>query len=68
MQAEAETATDAREALATRARAAAERAIDEQGISVEDYNTVLTAAETDQELEQRLLNAAREVPVRCDIL
>jgi hypothetical protein len=60
MQAETETATDAREALATRARVAAERAIDEQGISVEDYNTVLTAAETDEDLEQRLLNAARE--------
>lgn len=61
MQAEAETATEAREALATRARAAAEQAIDEQGLSVQDYNAVLSAAETDQELEQRLLNAAREV-------
>jgi 3-oxoacyl-[acyl-carrier-protein] synthase III len=61
MQAEAETATEAREALATRARAAAERAIDEQGLSVQDYNAVLSAAETDQELEQRLLDAAREV-------
>lgn len=60
-QAEAETATNAREALASRARAAAERAIDEQGISVEDYNTVLTAAEGDPDLEQRLLDAAREV-------
>jgi hypothetical protein len=60
MQAEAETATEAREALATRARAAAEQAIDEQGLSVQDYNAVLSAAETDQELEQRLLNAARE--------
>jgi 3-oxoacyl-[acyl-carrier-protein] synthase III len=61
MQAEAETAADAREALASQARAAAERAIDEQGISVHDYNMVLTAAETDQDLEQRLLDAAREV-------
>jgi hypothetical protein len=60
-QAEAETATDTREALASRARTAAEQAIDEQGISVEDYNAVLTAAETDADLEQRLLNAAREV-------
>ena len=60
MQAEAEKATEAREALATRARAAAEQAIDEQGLSVQDYNAVLSAAETDQELEQRLLNAARE--------
>ena len=61
IQAEAETATDAREALASQARAAAERAIDEQGISVQDYNMVLTAAGTDQDLEQRLLDAAREV-------
>jgi 3-oxoacyl-[acyl-carrier-protein] synthase III len=61
MEAEAETATEAREALASRARAAAERAIDEQGISIQDYNAVLSAAETDQDLEQRLLDAAREV-------
>jgi hypothetical protein len=61
MEAEAETATEAREALASRARAAAERAIGEQGISVQDYNEVLTAAETDEDLEQRLLGAAREV-------
>jgi 3-oxoacyl-[acyl-carrier-protein] synthase III len=60
VEAEVETATDAREALASRARAAAERAIDEQGISVQDYNAVLSAAEADQDLEQRLLDAARE--------
>lgn len=60
MQAEAETATEAREALATRARAAAERAIDEQGISVQEYNDVLAAADTDEDLEQRLVGAARE--------
>ena len=29
-------------------------------ISIQDYNAVLTAAENDQELEQRLLEAARE--------
>ncbi len=60
-QAETETATDAREVLATQARAAAEQAIDAQGISVQDYNTVLTAAENDEDLERRLLDAAREV-------
>jgi hypothetical protein len=59
--AEAETAADAREALANKARAAAERVIDEQGISIQDYNAVLTAAEADEELERRLLDAAREV-------
>jgi hypothetical protein len=61
MQAQAETEPDAREALAMRARADAERVIDEQGLSIQDYNAVLTAAETDQDLEQRLLEAAREV-------
>jgi hypothetical protein len=61
MQAEAEPGDEAREALATRARAAAERVIDEQGISVQDYNAVLTAAESDQDLERRLVDAAREV-------
>ena len=60
-QAEAETEEDARERLAMNARAAAEQAIDEQGISVQDYNTVLSAAETDPDLERRLLDAAREV-------
>ncbi|WP_428538837.1 DUF4168 domain-containing protein [Rhodopila sp.] len=60
-QAESETAADAREALASRARAAAEQVIDEQGISIDDYNAVLTAAEGDPDLEQRLLDAAREV-------
>lgn len=61
MEAEAETATEAREALASRAREAAERAIDEQGISIQDYNAVLSAAEADHELEARLLDAARQV-------
>ncbi|HWC99882.1 MAG TPA: DUF4168 domain-containing protein [Candidatus Sulfopaludibacter sp.] len=60
-QAETETADDAREALAQRARAAAEQVIDEQGITVHDYNTVLAAAEGDQDLERQLLDAAREV-------
>jgi hypothetical protein len=61
LQAEAETAADAREALANDARAEAERVIDEQGISIQDYNAVLAAAEEDEELERRLLDAAREV-------
>jgi hypothetical protein len=60
-QVEMETAAEAREALAQRARTAAEEAIDEQGITVHDYNTVLAAAEGDQELERRLVDAAREV-------
>lgn len=61
MQSEAESEPEVREALARRARADAERVLDEQGLSVADYNAVLTAAETDEALEQRLLEAAREV-------
>ena len=61
MQAESETVADAREELASRARTAAEQAIDAQGITIQDYNRVLTAAETDEDLEERLLDAAREV-------
>jgi hypothetical protein len=61
MQAEAEAVTEARDALANKAREAAEQAIDAQGITVQDYNTVLTAAGTDPDLEERLLTAAREV-------
>lgn len=61
MQSQAESEPEVRDALARRARADAERVIDEQGLSVADYNAVLTAAETDESLEQRLLDAAREV-------
>jgi len=61
VRAQEETEPGAREALAMQARADAERVIDEQGLSIQDYNAVLTAAETDKDLEQRLLEAAREV-------
>ncbi len=61
MQSQAEPEPEVRDTLARRARADAERAIDEQGLSVADYNAVLTAAETDESLEQRLLEAAREI-------
>jgi hypothetical protein len=61
IQAEGETADDGREALANKARAAAERVINEQGISIQEYNSVLKAAQTDQDLERRLLDAALEV-------
>jgi Domain of unknown function (DUF4168) len=56
-----EEPAEVRETMASQAREAAERVIDEQGISVQEYNTVLTAAATDQDLERRLLDAAREV-------
>ncbi|HEY8288946.1 MAG TPA: DUF4168 domain-containing protein [Acetobacteraceae bacterium] len=45
--------------LAAKAEEAALRAIDEEGISVNDYTRVLKAAESDAELEQRLAAAAR---------
>ncbi len=61
MQAEAEPADDTRQVLADKARAAAERVIGEQGISMQDYNAVLQAAESDEDLERRLVDAAREV-------
>jgi hypothetical protein len=61
MQAQAEPEEDARQELAAKARAEAEQVIDEQGLTVQDYNAVLTAAENDEGLEQRLLDAAREV-------
>ena len=61
MQAEAEPDDDTREVLADKARAAAERVIGEQGISMQDYNAVLQAAESDEDLERRLVDAAREV-------
>jgi len=60
MQAEATSAPEARKALANLARMEAEQAIDDQGISIDDYNAVLGAAESDQALEARLVEAVRE--------
>ena len=50
---------DEREQLAEQAQHAAMQAIGGQGISVTDYNEVVTAAEDDPELEGRLIMAAR---------
>jgi Domain of unknown function (DUF4168) len=61
IRAESESDDDTREVLADKARAEAERVIGEQGISMQDYNAVLQAAESDQDLERRLVDAAREV-------
>ena len=61
MRAETETSDDVRGTLADQAHDAAKRAIDEQGLTVQDYNAVLSAAEADEDLERRLLDAAREV-------
>jgi Domain of unknown function (DUF4168) len=48
-----------RESLTSRVEMAAVRAIDEQGLTVEEYNEVLAAARSDQELEERVLLACR---------
>jgi hypothetical protein len=61
LQAEHGMPGEAREALASKARASAEQVLADQGVSVDEYNAVLVAAENDQDLERRLLNAAREV-------
>jgi len=59
-QVEATSRPEARNALATQARLEAEQALDDQGLSIDDYNAVLTAAENDKDLERRLVDAVRE--------
>jgi hypothetical protein len=56
---EAEPEPAARRELADQAQRAAIEAIGAEGISVEEYNSVLSAAEGDPTLEERLLDAAR---------
>lgn len=58
--AEAGSGGDDRQELAAQAQRAAIDAISEEGITVDEYNTVLRAAEGDSDLEQRLLAAARQ--------
>lgn len=48
-----------RDRLAEKAQQAAVKAISDQGISVSDYNEVVSAAENNPELEDRLIMAAR---------
>jgi len=50
---------DERDRLADKAQQAAVKAISDQGISVTEYNEVVTAAEGNPELEDRLIMAAR---------
>ena len=54
-----EASSEARSVLAIQARREAAQAIDEPGLTVDDYNTVLNAAEGDPGLERRLVDAAR---------
>ncbi len=48
-----------RQTLAAQVESAAVQVIDEQGITVEEYNEVLSAARQDPELEERVLLACR---------
>jgi hypothetical protein len=48
-----------RQSLAAEVESAAARAIDEQGLSITQYNEVITAAQSDPELEERVLLAYR---------
>lgn len=48
-----------RQSLAVEVESAAVRAIDEQGLSVTEYNEVIGAAQEDPELEERVLLACR---------
>ena len=52
-----------RETLTSQVEMAAVRAIDEQGLTVEEYNEVLAAARSDQELEERVLLACKAAGV-----
>jgi Domain of unknown function (DUF4168) len=49
-----------RQNLAEQAETAAVRAISEQGITVAEYNEVIGAAQSDPELEERVLTACRQ--------
>jgi len=49
-----------RQELVLEAEDAAVEALDEQGLTVERYAAVLTAAEEDPDLEERLVAAARD--------
>jgi uncharacterized protein DUF4168 len=49
-----------RDGLEEQATAALVEAISEQGLSVDEYNEVVAAAQADPELERRLLTAASE--------
>ena len=50
---------DDRETLTSQVEMAAVRAIDEQGLTIDEYNDVLSAARSDQDLEERVLLACK---------
>lgn len=51
---------DEKHELAQRIELQAVTAVGDQGLTIEQYNDVVTAAEDDPDLEERLLTAARE--------
>jgi conjugal transfer/entry exclusion protein len=48
-----------RETLTSQVETAAVRAIDEQGLTIDEYNEVIAAARSDPELEERVLVACK---------
>ncbi|HEY1933593.1 MAG TPA: DUF4168 domain-containing protein [Acetobacteraceae bacterium] len=48
---------DEKERLTSQAEQSAVQAIQQQGLSISEYNAVVTAADTDPDLEQRVLAA-----------
>jgi len=48
-----------RQSLAAQAENAAARAISQQGITVAEYNEIITAAQSDPDLEERVVTAYR---------
>jgi citrate lyase gamma subunit len=48
-----------RQVLANQTESAAVRAISDQGLSITEYNRVIAAAESDADLEERVLGACR---------
>ena len=48
-----------RETLAMQVQSAAIRAIDEQGLTVDEYDEIIATADSDPELEQRVLIACK---------
>jgi hypothetical protein len=52
--------SDEQQELSQRVEQEAIEAISRQGLSLEQYNEVITAADDDPDLEKRLLTAARE--------
>lgn len=53
------SAQDAKQALADRAEHAMVKAVTDEGLTVREYNEVISAAQSDKDIEERVLAAAR---------